>query len=109
MQKIDKYSISNTKLDRRVRLTLEDKAKIIKEYKQTRTTISDLARKWNVSRSTISYVLFPERYERAKERHEERRKDGRYYDKEKYKESLERHREYKRELLKNGELVSNKK
>lgn len=102
--KTDKIAIDNPSLDRRVKLTPEDKLEIKKEYEQGLISINGLARKWNVSKRSIQFILFPERAEHAKKLYAERRKDKRYYDKDKHKEYTKKHRNYKKELYEKGAL-----
>ena len=103
-RKTDTVPINNPSLDRRVKLTADDKLAIKKEYEQGNISINGLARKWDVSKRSIQFILFPERAERAKKLYAERRKDGRYYDKEKHTVSVKKHRAYKKELGENGQL-----
>lgn len=63
-----------------------------------------LARKYNISRRMISFILFPEKEQKAKEQFKQRQKDGRYYDKEKHRDYMKKHRNHKKELYKKGEL-----
>lgn len=108
---IDKISITkhgSEKLDRRIKLSTEDKNQIRERYFNThesaRPSIRALADEYGVSRRIIQFTLFPERYERQKELFRERQKDGRYYDKEKCRVHMKEHREYKRTLLADGKL-----
>lgn len=95
----DKVVINNPKLDRRVKLTDEDRENIVKEYKMGIISQRGLAAKYGVSRRTIQFVLDPEQARIVKEQYKERRKDGRYYNKEKHRESMRKHREYKKSLI----------
>ena len=108
-KKIDQITISNEKLDKRVKLTKEDKEEIRKQYATGEYSIRGLARMWNVDRRTIDFTVHPERLERAKQQYKDRRKDGRYYNKESHTESTRKHRNYKRELIKQGKLKAEKK
>lgn len=101
-RKSEKIKINNKKLDRRVKLTENDKLCIIEEYKTGLISMNALARKYNVSSRLIQFTLFPERKERARQLYKERRKDGRYYDKEKHTKAMREHRDYKEELHKKG-------
>lgn len=106
-RKSDNIPINNEKLDRRVKLSSDDKALIVDEYKTGLISINGLARKYNVSKRTIQFTLFPERAERARQQYKERRKDGRYYDREKHTQAMKTHREYKKKLNDEGLLNSN--
>ena len=96
------------KLDKRYKLTNEDKESIKKEYETGSISINALARKYNVSKRTIQFTLFPERKQRNQESFKERRKDGRYYDKESHKRHVKAHRDHKKELDKQGLLTDSK-
>lgn len=102
--KSEKMAINNPKLDKRVKLTDEDKSNIRKEYEEGTISINALSRKYNVNKRSIQFILFPERLEKAKKDYAERRKDGRYYDKDKHNVSTNMHRKYKQELYKEGLL-----
>ena len=103
-KKIDQIAIRNEKLDKRVKLTKEDKEEIRKQYATGEYSIRGLARMWNVDRRTIDFTVHPERLKRAKQQYKERRKDGRYYNKEAHTESMRKHRNYKRELINKGKI-----
>jgi hypothetical protein len=102
--KFDKVPINNPKLDKRVKLTEDDKKNIVADYETGVISINGLAKKYGVSKRTIQFTLFPERKEKAKQLYKERRKDGRYYDKDKHNEYMKNHREHKKELWNNGLL-----
>lgn len=101
-RKSDKIAINNKALDKRVKLSDSDKQNIVAEYKTGLISINGLARKYSVSKRTIQFTLFPERKERAQEQFKERRKDGRYYNKENHREQMKKHRDYKKELYQKG-------
>lgn len=103
-KKLDQTSIRDEKLDKRVKLTKENKEEIKKQYATGEYSIRGLARMWNVDRRTIDFIIHPERLERAKQQYKERRKDGRYYNKEAHTESMRKHRAYKRELINEGKI-----
>lgn len=102
----DKLKIS-PKHDKRIKLTNEDKENIRKDYATGLYSQRKLAEKYNVSRRLIVYILYPDRYEKAKELHKQRRKDGRYYNKERHREYMNRHRQHKKELHDKGLLKGN--
>lgn len=99
---------SDPKLDRRVKLTDEQRSEIWDAYHtQTgaaRPTMTDLAADYGVDRRLIQFILFPEREARQKELAKQRRKDKRYYDKEKARQNMQSYRNYKRQLLQEGQL-----
>lgn len=102
--KVDKIPINNPDNDKRVRLTDEDKLKIVEEYKSGSISINALGKKYGVSKRLIQFILFPERKEKAKQLFAERQKDGRYYDKVKHKKYMKDHREHKQDLFNKGLL-----
>lgn len=102
--KFDNLPINNPKYDRRVKLTDEDKKNIREEYAKGTISQRGLAKKYNVSRRLIQFVLNPEKEDIAKKQFAERRKDGRYYNKEKHRNYMKNHRNYKKKLYKEGVL-----
>lgn len=100
--KFEGVPINNPKLDKRVKLTDEDKKKIVEEYETGAISINALARKYKVSKRLIQFTLFPERKEKAKEMFAERQKDGRYYNREKHKGYMKAHRDHKKALVEKG-------
>ncbi|MCC2248906.1 hypothetical protein JUJ52_02905 [Virgibacillus sp. AGTR] len=111
---IDKLSIrkhgTNEKLDRRIKLTTDDKEAIRTQYfnahEGERPTMTSLAAKYNVDRRLIQFILFPEREDLQKKQASLRQKDGRYYNKEKGRKNMQEYRDYKRKLVKDGKLKS---
>lgn len=98
--KYDKTPIQNPSLDRRVKLTNEQKAEILGfkgEISQR-----ELARRYNVSKRTIQFILFPEKLEENLKRRKERGGWLQYYDKEKHRVSMQDHREYKKKIFGDG-------
>lgn len=94
-KKCDKIAIKNEKLDRRVKLTQEQKNEIRNSDLSTRK----LAAMYDVSRRTIMFVKDPEK---LKHNREVRKQNGgwqQYYDKEKHRQYTAKHREYKDELI----------
>jgi hypothetical protein len=59
-----------------------------------------IAKAIGCSKRAVMFVINPEMQDRCKEQHKERRKDGRYYIKEKHTEQMREHRQYKHEVLK---------
>ena len=102
--KLDKIAINNEKLDKRVKLTVADKEQIVQEYKSGSISINALARKYKVSKRLIQFTLFPERKELAKQRLAEKQKEGAYYNKDKHKEYMKKHRDHKKDLYEKGLL-----
>lgn len=99
-RKSDGLTIKNKNLDRRVKLTDEDR-EAIKELKGQMTQTS-VAKMYNVDRRTISFIWFPEKLEQNKQRRAERGGSAQYYDREKHNAAMREHRNYKKELHSKG-------
>lgn len=96
-------------LDRRRKLSDDDKEVIRHKYKTGFYSQRALAREYKVSRRLVSFILFPEKYEEAKAQNKDRRKDGRYKPSDKEWAATQReHRHYKQALYKAGKLTENK-
>ena len=95
---IDKVRVPKNK-DRRRKLTDDDRLKIKQLYKN-KWSIHKIAREYtNVcSRRLIQFILFPARERHNAELHKERRKDGRYYNREKHTLAMASTRQHKRDL-----------
>lgn len=102
--KFDGIPINNPENDKRVKLRGEDRNKIREEYATGLVSQRDLARKYNVSRRTIQFILDPEKRERAKKQFAARQKDGRYYSKEKHRVYMKNHRDHLKQLYQDGKL-----
>lgn len=106
--KSDSMKIGNEKLDRRVKLTLEQKEEIKELYKTGNFSLRKLGTMYKVDKRTIQFIINPEKYEIAKQQRKERGKDGRYYDREYHNEKTKEHRRYKNNLYKDGKLNEEK-
>ena len=102
--KSSKIIIAKTSFDRRVKLTNDDKELIRKIKAEKNLSQRELARKFNVSRRTIQYVLDPAKLTENKQRRIERGGSKQYYDKEKHREYMKEHRNYKQNLYINGDI-----
>lgn len=100
--KIDKMSISNKSLDRRVRLSDDDRKKIKELFFDENYSKRKLANIFNVSRRTIQFIISPEKLEENKKRRTERGGSKVYYDKNKHKNFMKSHRNYKKKLFNEG-------
>jgi len=94
-------------LDRRVKITNNHKAYILGEYFLTEKSQRQISRETGISRRMISFILFPERLKKASEQYKERRKDGRYYKKEKHTQQMKSYRRYKQKLFLQNKLCKN--
>lgn len=105
--KSEKIKLSREQ-DRRVKLSDEQREEIKKKFELGIYSQRALAREYNVSRRLISFILFPDKAELAKEQLKERKADGRYKpSKEQWAATVREHRRYKQELYKAGKLTEN--
>ena len=103
-RKSDSVAIKNKSLDRRVKLTDEERIEIADAYKSGGTSYNKLAVEYGVSKRLIMFIVNPDKYEVTKKQFAERQKDGRYYDREKHNKAVKKHRDYKKELFKEGKI-----
>lgn len=96
---MDKKKIPRA-LDRRVKLTEDDKEHIRYLHKSGRS-IHSIAREYahKCTRRTIQYTIKPELYDHLRKAFIERRKDGKYKPtKEKWRAIMREHRQYKQKI-----------
>lgn len=91
--------------DRRRKLTEEDKAEIIRLYESGLGSLRSLGERFCVSKSTILYIVNPERREKVRQRTKEHWRDYRPT-KEEWAETMREHRRYKQGLYLAGELTT---
>lgn len=102
--KSDKMKLSK-ELDRRVKLSDEQREEIKHKYSIGIYSQRQLALEYNVSRRLIQFVLDEEKAKIAAEQLKERRADGRYKPtKEEWAATIREHRHYKRRLYLEGKL-----
>jgi len=106
--KIDKVTINNENLDKRVKLTAQDKADIVRLYASKEWSQRKLAQRFGVSRRSIQFVLDPKKLEENKKRRAERGGSKVYYNTEYNKASMQKHRAYKKQLFDQGLIGNNK-
>ncbi len=106
-RKSDTIAINNELLDRRVKLTSEEKEDI--HANAMGLSQRALARAYGVSRRTIQFVLDPQKLIENKKRRAERGGSMQYYDREKNTSSIKEHRDYKKKLFKEGKIIEPKK
>lgn len=87
-----------------IKLSLEDKAQIRKMYLEGNFSQRQLAKMFNVSRSTIVFAIYPDRYQKSRQQFKERQKTGRYYDKEKQSQYTKKYRKKKYNLYLDNKL-----
>ncbi len=96
---VDKYTIKNEKLDKRIKLTKEDKKEIEELHKLKALSIRGIARLYKVDKRLIQFVLYPERQKRNIQLRAERGGSTQYYNKDKNTIAMRKHRAYKKKLL----------
>jgi len=100
MTTVDKIKLKEIGLqDKRVKLTPEQKEEIRIKYELGGYSQRALADEYGVSRRTIKFIIDPDSLERAKQQYRERRKDGRYYNREKHSKAVKELRIRKRIAL----------
>jgi hypothetical protein len=102
--KSDALKIDNYKLDRRIKLSPEQKQEIISLYKTGEYTIRGLTRIYKVSRRLIQFTIFPERLKKNVDNYHDRGGWEAYYNKDKHAEYMRTHRRYKNKLYKEGKI-----
>lgn len=100
--KSEKFKIEGTALDRRRRLTEQQKD----EIRSLKGTMSQraCANMFGVSRRTIVFLWNPEKLERNKQCRQERGGWRQYYTKEKKREEMKSYRHYKQDLYTSHQL-----
>jgi hypothetical protein len=87
------------RLDRRIKLTEEQREELRIDRKTLGLSYNELARKYHISKRLAMFICNPDKYERAKKQARERRSDGRYKPtKEEWKKVMREHRRYKRSI-----------
>jgi len=84
--------------DRRVKITEAMKLDIVDKMKHWWTQLATAEFHW-ISRTAVRFIMDPEALRRAKEAHRERRKDWRYYDREKHRISVRWTRSHRKENI----------
>jgi len=101
-RKSDSIPIRNESLDRRVKLTKEDK-ELISELRETQgKSYNWLAKEFGVSKRLIIFICKPETQLKNLEERKARGGSKQYYDREKHTVSMKEHRNYKKELFIKG-------
>lgn len=91
------------KFNRNIKLSEEDKRAIV-DARRFGTTYQKIADQFGVSKKRVMQICNPEIEERDRKRFKEYQKDGRFYDKEKHRNYMKKHRKYKYTLMNNGLL-----
>lgn len=104
-EKVDKMKLSQEQ-DRRRKLTDEQKEEIRKLYSTGMHSLNSLAREYGVSKKTILLIVNPDSKAKSDARIKAHWQD--YYDREEHNKAIKNLRNYKKDLLKKGELKENK-
>ena len=103
--KSEKIVISNTKYDRRMKLTDSDKERIVQLRNEEGLSQRKLAALFGVSRRLIQFIIDPVKAAKNKERLKEAKVKGLYkYSKEEWASVQREHRRYKHKLYKEGRI-----
>jgi len=98
-RKSDSISINNKLLDRRVKLSDDDKIDILSRF-ENGESMRSLSRSFKVDRQVIKYTIYPEYKKEMYKANRERVKPK--ISKQQRNIYMKRHRDYKKELYKNG-------
>lgn len=98
----DNIAIKNEKLDRRVKLTAEDKELVIWLREEEQISYQKLANRFGVSKRLIIFICKPESKIKDLENRAKRGGSKIYYDRETHNASMKDHRDYKKELFSQG-------
>jgi DNA-binding XRE family transcriptional regulator len=104
--KSEQIKIEFSQFDKRIKLTDEQKEKIREEYATGLISQRNLAKKYKVNRKTIFNIIHPKKYQAQLEKYKLNQHSKQYYQKEKHKEYIKKHRRYKQELYINGEIIN---
>ncbi len=89
----------------RVKLRDCQRAIIPKLYATGKFSQRKLAKEFEVSRRLIQFIIDPEKGKVCREQYKERRKDGRYYNKEYHTKAMKNHRAYKKNKVKENLII----
>jgi hypothetical protein len=101
-RKSDTISINNEKLDRRVKLTTDDKELVKWLREEEKISYQKLANRFGVSKRLIIFICKPEAKIKDLENRAKRGGSKIYYDRESHNASIKEHRDYKKELFSQG-------
>lgn len=99
--KSEKIKIAGTKHDKRIKLSEADKEEI-KEL--VGMPIRAIARLYGVDKRLIQFILYPERLVKNKLDRANRGGSATYYDRDKNRDYVKKHRHHKQELYLKGEI-----
>jgi hypothetical protein len=96
--KADKVTIKDPFLDRRTKL-LPCQREMVHYWYGIGTSIHKIAKIFKVNKRLIQFELFPERKKKNLEHRRDRGGTKIYYNKEKWREDMQDHREHKKKVL----------
>ena len=96
--KEDKKPLASPFLDRRTKLLPCQRERMKYMYETTGWSYNQLANHYGVSKRLIIFCCNPDSLQKTKDDFAERRKDGRYYNKDKHREAVASLRNYKKNL-----------
>jgi DeoR/GlpR family transcriptional regulator of sugar metabolism len=105
-RKSDTIPINNELLDRRVKLTQDDKNLIVWLREEEQISYQKLANRFGVSKRSIIFICRPELKAKDLENRKKRGGSKIYYNREKHTIQIREHRNYKKELNEKGLLKS---
>ena len=82
------------KFDRRIKIQKSEHVHL-RAKREAGQSMRSLAREYNVDRRLIQFIIYPERQRAANKLHNWRK----YYDKDKWRETMREHRAYKKKIL----------
>lgn len=106
--KFETEKLKMKKQDKR-NIKLDKEQKIKKLYETGKYSQRQLAAMYNVSRRTIVFCIYPDKYEKSRQEFKERQKTGMYYNKDKQKEYAKKYRKHKKELYLKNKLIKEEK
>jgi hypothetical protein len=98
----DTVAIKNELLDRRVKLTAEDKLLVIWLREEEQISYQKLANRFGVSKRLIIFICKPELKAKDLENRAKRGGSKIYYDRETHNACMKEHRDYKKSLFSQG-------
>lgn len=102
--KSEKIKIEGTKYDRRRRISEEMKAEIKRLYDMGTYSQRKLAKIFGVSRRTVYWAIYPEKYQHNLDLRQKRGGSKHYYNRDRHREYMKGHRRYKQKLYVKGKI-----
>ena len=99
--KSEKIKIAGSLYDKRIKLTEQDREDI---KNLTGMSIRGIARMYGVDKRLIQFILFPERHQKNLLDRKNRGGSKQYYNREKQRQYMKKHRNHKQELYIKGKI-----